>query len=439
MAARQFRIVAPLLLVAAVSFAIGGCQKVPLLAPSGSSITLTASNTAVPVNGTVRLTAQILEAAGTPPHSGTLVTFTTTLGTIEPASVETDANGLAVTTFKAGTANGDATITANSGGASAAGNNAVKVAVGTAGIGRVAVNANPTQVPSIGGSSLISATVFDVNGNALPSALVSFSTTAGSLSATVGTTDANGVASTTLQTSSTAIVTASAGATSTGTPTTPTPPATGGTPTTPTTPTPGTTTPSSASVTVNISAAPTLVITAPTTPPSAGLPAIFTFVVTPAAQNGSAVRDLTVRWGDGGVDDLGAVTGSQPASHVYANAGTFTVTATLVDASGNSFPQSSPVTVIPVPRPSIIVTFTPALPRVNDLVTFNIQVTAATGIGVQSTVINFGDGTSQSLGGASSASVSHSYVAAGTFTVTVTVVDTTGQSTPGTTVVSVSP
>src|SRR5438094_2865266 len=49
------------------------CNKVPLLAPTGSSITLTASATVLPVNGTTQLIAQVLEAAGTPPQNGTLV------------------------------------------------------------------------------------------------------------------------------------------------------------------------------------------------------------------------------------------------------------------------------------------------------------------------------------------------------------------------------
>jgi len=206
MISRHFRIVFVLMAAAAAALTSAACQKVPLLAPSGSAITLTASNTAVPVNGTVQLSAQLLEASGTPPHSGTLVTFTTTLGTIEPASAETDVNGRAVATFKAGNTNGSATITASSGGATANGTNAVKIAVGSAAVGHVSVNASPTLIPALGGSSAITATVLDINGNPLPTALVSFSTTAGSLSTTVGTTDANGIASTTLQTSTTATV-----------------------------------------------------------------------------------------------------------------------------------------------------------------------------------------------------------------------------------------
>src|SRR5437899_5084223 len=98
----------PSLIVSAfgLSVAAVACQKVPLLAPSGSTISLTASNTAVPSTGTVQLIAQVIEAAGTPPHSGTHVIFTTSLGTIEPSEVTTDANGRATATFKANGMNG---------------------------------------------------------------------------------------------------------------------------------------------------------------------------------------------------------------------------------------------------------------------------------------------------------------------------------------------
>src|SRR5690349_12225166 len=82
-------------LVTAAAFTVS-CQKVPLLAPSGSTITLTASTNALPVGGTTQLVAQIIEPSGTPPHSGTQITFTTTLGTIQPDQVETDASGRAV-------------------------------------------------------------------------------------------------------------------------------------------------------------------------------------------------------------------------------------------------------------------------------------------------------------------------------------------------------
>src|SRR5215216_4417827 len=99
-----------------VALLAAGCQKVPLLAPSGSTITLIASSTALPLNGTTDIIAQVIEPSGTPPHSGTRVTFTTNLGTIQPAEAETDISGRVVVKFIAGAGSGTATITAISGG-----------------------------------------------------------------------------------------------------------------------------------------------------------------------------------------------------------------------------------------------------------------------------------------------------------------------------------
>jgi hypothetical protein len=412
------------------------CERVPLLAPTGSTISLTAAATALPSNGSTDIIAQVIESGGTPPHSGTLVTFTTSFGSVQPSQAETDVSGRVQVKFVAGTGSGTATITALSGGVSASGSNAVKIVCGAAAVGRVIVTANPTLVPALGGTVAITAFVIDINGNPLNSVPVSFATTAGSLANSIVNADQNGQAQTTLNTAQTATVTASVGATAPATPTTPAP----GAGTTPTAPATGSA-PGQASgtVTVGVIAAPTLVITPPTTSPSAGLPATFSFVVTAATTNGAAVRDLSVNWGDGsGVQDLGAVTGTAAASHVFRAAGTYVVTGTVIDASGNKSAVSTSVTVIPVPRPTIIITPSPVPGHAGAQTTLQIQVTLANGISVQDLRIDFGDGQSADLGGAASASVPHVYTAAGTYTVTVTVIDTTGQVTTGTTAVSIS-
>src|ERR1700682_4202494 len=89
-------------LVCAAPLLAAACEKVPLLAPTGSTITMTTATNALPINGTATIVAQVLESAGTPPHSGTTVRFTTSLGTIEPADAQTDATGRVTVTFKAG-------------------------------------------------------------------------------------------------------------------------------------------------------------------------------------------------------------------------------------------------------------------------------------------------------------------------------------------------
>jgi hypothetical protein len=407
------------------------CQRVPLLAPSGSVITLTSSATVLAFNASTTIVAQVIESSGNPPHSGTHVTFTTTLGTIQPLDAETNTAGQVTVQFLSGTQSGTATITAISGGASVSATGAVKILVGAAAVGRVNVNANPATVPALGGSTTISASVLDQNGNQLATVPVSFITTAGTLSGSQVITDANGIAQTTLTTSTTATVTATVGSQGSTTP-----PATGGGGTGGTTPTPAPTSgQASGSVTVNISAAPTLVITPPTTPPNTGVPASFTFAVTVPATNGSAIRDLTVDWGDMTNQDLGAVTGNAVVAHVYTVAGTYTVVGTVLDAFGNTVTAKTAVSVIAAASPTIIITPTlPAAcaPAASVTVNLQIQVSVPTGIGVVSVVVDFGDNQSSNLGGLNgTTTIPHPYACGLNPTVKVGVTDTLGRTTTG--------
>jgi hypothetical protein len=421
------------------------CERVPLLAPSGSTLTLTSPTTALPINGSTQIGVQVIEPAGTPPHSGTHVTFTTTLGTIVPAEAETDSSGQAVALFRAGSASGTATISALSGGSSVPATGTLKILVGTAAVGRVILNASPSQVPSNGGSSTITAQVYDVNGNPLSASPVSFTTSAGTLTSSLVNTDANGFAQVVLTTAVQAVVTASVGVTA---PTTGTGTGSGsgngsgtGTGTGTTTPTTPTASNASATVTVGVAGVATLVIAAPTTPPSAGLPALFTFTITASANNPTPVKDVTVDWGDGGpVQSLGAISGTSTQSHVYARGGSYTIRATLVDTFGNSSVVSTGVSVVVTATTTIIIT-PPTVPNPVTLpfaANFTMQVTPPTGVGIQNAVVTWGDGSSQGLGGLNgTAVVRHDYQTRGTFLVVLTVTDTLDRSTSGTTSITI--
>jgi hypothetical protein len=408
------------------------CQRVPLLAPSGSVISLTSSATVLAFNGVTTITAQVIEASGNPPHSGTHLTFTTTLGSIQPSDAETDTSGIATVRFSAGAQSGTATITAISGGASVSATGAVKILVGAAAVGRVNVNANPATIPALGGSTTISASVLDQNGNQLPTVPVSFITTAGSLSASQVITDANGIAQTTLTTSTTATVTATVGSQGSTTP-----PATGGGGTGGTTPTPAPTSgQASGSVTVGINSAPTLVITQPTTQPTAGIPASFTFAVTVASSNGSAIKDLTVDWSDPSPDvqDLGAVTGNAVVTHIFPTSGTFTVTGTVVDAAGNRVSVSSVVFVQAAAPLGVSITFTQtSVNTTNTLVSFTATVTGLGSAVVTQYLWDFGDG--KPLVPTTTNQVTHNYThpASPNPTVVATVTVTTSAATNNTT------
>src|SRR5687767_10075493 len=69
--------------------ALAACDKVPLLAPTQSTITLTVSTTALGVNGTAQVIATVIEQSGTPVQNGTVVTFTGSLGSFDPPESST--------------------------------------------------------------------------------------------------------------------------------------------------------------------------------------------------------------------------------------------------------------------------------------------------------------------------------------------------------------
>jgi len=164
----------PLLMLASVILA-GACNKVPLVAPSGTVITVLSTTNSVAANGSTDIVAVLIESgttsttttattapagAGNTVHDGTLVTFTTTLGRIEPPEARTT-NGRVTVKLIADGRSGIATITAFSGGAS---NNLLKVNVGSAAAARVTVTANPQTLPAAGGTTTITAGVQSLYG-----------------------------------------------------------------------------------------------------------------------------------------------------------------------------------------------------------------------------------------------------------------------------------
>ena len=336
---------------------ISACDKVPLLAPTGSVITLLAGTTTVSLNSEITIIATVIEngtapagtgtgtgtgtttttrtGAGTPVQNGTLISFTTTLGRIEPSEARTH-NGQVSVRFISGSASGTATITAYSGGASA---QLTNLKVGTAAAGRVLVTTTPQTLGSSGGSVQVTASVTDEGGNPLSGIPVSFATDRGSLSPSTATTDASGNATVTLTTTTgPAKVTATAGA-------------------------------QKGEATVTVSARGLSGFTASPAAASAGVP--ITFTVTPAAATaGANITNVRVDFGDGTGQNLGAISGPSTVSHAYTRTGSFTPTATATDASGDS--QSLSTTVIIGSLP-IALNASPNPGVVNSPVTFTVN------------------------------------------------------------------
>ena len=95
---------------------VTACDSSPLVAPVGSTISVFSTTTTLAPGGTAEISAVVIEEAGTPVHDGTVVRFSATLGTVNPVEVETR-DGVALTTFTAGSMAGTAQIAATSGGA----------------------------------------------------------------------------------------------------------------------------------------------------------------------------------------------------------------------------------------------------------------------------------------------------------------------------------
>jgi hypothetical protein len=138
-----------------------------------------------------------------------------------------------------------------------------------------------------------------------------------------------------------------------------------------------------------------------------------------------------VNWGDGTpTQDLGAITGSNQVSHTYGSTGSHTIVATVVDTFGTTVPVSTSVVVNPRPQPTVSLTGPTTTPTVGTVTVFTGSVApAANGAAViQSVVMDFGDGTTQSLGAITGTSIAmpHVYQASGTFTATLTATDSNG-------------
>jgi PKD repeat protein len=415
---RIFRPIGLVCLLAVLALVTSACEKVPLLAPSGSTITLTASANALPLNGSTDIIAQVIESSGTPPHSGTHISFTTNLGSIQPSEAETDISGKVTVKYSAGTGSGTATITAISGGVSASGTNAIKIAIGAAEAGSVGVSASPGTVAASGGTSTISARVLDSNGNLLPGVPVTFSTDNGTLSATVANTDTTGTATVQLTTNKTAKVTATTGVTS---------PATG-------TGTTATAAPSG-TVTVNVNAVSTITVgTASPASPFVGQPVTFPLTYAQNA-NGSPVARVVVDFGDGSQPET--INGQPSAiTHAYNAVGSYTVRVTAFDTFGDPANGTGSVTVVPKPQLVITLSTSTTTPAVGFPTVFTIAATPTTGAAVTSMVVNFGDGTVTTLSG-NATSVQHSYLTPGEYTVTASASDSSGANGSASTIIVV--
>jgi PKD repeat protein len=180
----------------------------------------------------------------------------------------------------------------------------------------------------------------------------------------------------------------------------------------------GVTATASVQVVVAVPGAPSVAITASANP-IAGSAVTFTITAAPAAGSNTTIQKVVLAFGDGSAPvDLGAVSSPMTAQHVFAAAGTYTVSATATASSGATATASTQVVVAASPAnlPSVSVTAS-ANPVAGSAVTFTITAAPAPGSNttIQNVQVNFGDKTPVvNLGAVSSpATAQHVFTMAG--------------------------
>jgi len=313
-------------------------------------------------------------ASGLPVADGTLVSFTTSLGRVEPAEGRTT-NGRVTVKLIADGRSGTAKVTAYSGSAS----QNLDILVGGAATERVLVTANPTSLPWTGGTATITARVEDAAGNPVLGVPVSFSTTAGTLSTVSGTSDTAGVATTVLSTTAEATVTATAGG-KVGT----------------------------SALTLRSQAFVTLVL--PTSASVVGSP--VTFSVAPSDR--ATLSNVVIHFGDGSSQSLGTMSSSSSVAYFYRDEGVFPVRVTGTGADGGQVTASGSIAVVGF---SISAAVSPTSGPLGTVFSFSVDGIPAS-VPIQSIEWRFGNGVTRT---GSSTSTSYEYPLVGRYTATVTV------------------
>ena len=392
-AQRRLALLAASVVVALVAL-IASCSTVPLLAPTSAVISIYPETNSVSLNSQVTIIATVIlngvasggtgsggsttgrPGAGNPVQNGTQVSFTTTLGQIQPSTASTH-DGQVQVTFVTGNSSGTATITAYSGGTSAQ----ITLQVGTAAVKTITLSASPQTLPAAGGASQVVANVMDAGGSPVGGVPVTFTTDHGSVTPTTATTDGNGNATTVLSTTATAKVSATAGSVS------------------------------ATAVTVNVNVRGLSGFTVSPASTTAGT--AVTFTATPSA--GANLSNVHVDFGDGSATDLGPIGSATTVAHVYGAPGIYTATATSRDATGDTGALATSV-IVGTLQPTLIASPNPT--AVNTPTTYTVSGTSTAA--VDHYVWTWDDGTAPFT--TSGPQVTHSFTSTGTKTTRVDVI-----------------
>jgi len=298
--------VIPLFLTAAIA---AGCsvEKETILAPTDAFMTLRSDVQFVAANATATISAELKKIDGTPAPDGTEIVIQASAGTLDQQKLRVK-NGTATATFRAGATTGTVRITASSGAINAE----LSLRVGSAPPGNLSIVPGATVLPAGGGETEVVATVSSSTGALVAGAPVSFSATAGTVSASDVTTNERGEARTTLRTPSTATVSA-------------------------------TVLGLAASTTVRVRIPAVVRVSASPSEPTVGQAVTVTVAVT--ADGSPLAGRLRLVFGDGQTKEVGGIGGSHASSYTWTKEGGYNLSAEFTDADGFVTRETVRVTV----------------------------------------------------------------------------------------------
>jgi len=166
-----------IVMVLLLSFSTG-CKKVPLLADEGAVLILVSDRSWLDIGGdSSTITILGYAASGLVVHDQTSVMVSTTLGRIEPTTVELQ-TGQAQVRLISDHKSGVARVTARSGQISA---DPIDISIGSAALAGLVMNCTPASLSPGGGTALVKVYAYDASGNLLPKIPVVFSSDLGRL------------------------------------------------------------------------------------------------------------------------------------------------------------------------------------------------------------------------------------------------------------------
>jgi len=193
----------PLLLAALLLLPALGCDKASPVAPSGTTLSISANPSTVSLNGTSTITVIGRQPNGNPLNPGTEIIFSVDKGSIDPIA-KIQSGGTASVTFHADSRSGSARVTASTGGSGGGGTSGgggsssasvdVQVGLSSGDKPTIIISASPNSI-AVNGSATV--TVIARNADGSPAAAgqqVILTTTLGTLSPSRPVTGADGTA-----------------------------------------------------------------------------------------------------------------------------------------------------------------------------------------------------------------------------------------------------